>query len=134
MDDCFGVPNQQELNKNWLVDAEDPASVGLNIKQTLQNYKDGGYEVNRYKGEMRNDEYLPWIINEMENDRIVQFFYGTVSGHNVTIDYIKYDCDYQQMYIKVLNPSSASDAKQDFRGLGGQKSIVTLIYSVWYPK
>ena len=112
VDDYFGSTGQQSTNKGWLDYANKNNGVSSNKVEGL--YRMAGYSTNSFSGSMTSKNGLPWIANEMRNNRVVQIGWfpdsSSSMGHASLISKIKYLEDFSKFRIYLMDPAGHSSS------------------------
>ncbi|KIA99667.1 hypothetical protein OA88_19100 [Flavobacterium sp. JRM] len=134
VDNYFGVSGQESNNLNWLNRANTLDSDGVggikNIR-LMGMYNGTGYSTNPLgNGYFQNynaKESLPWMSNQMSQNRIIQIGWkpdGTL-GHASLVTRLRYLSDFSKFRIDIMNPNSG--------GTTVLKSLKNIhqIFSIW---
>ncbi|WP_264550641.1 hypothetical protein [Flavobacterium sp. N2038] len=83
---------------------------GVGSNQIEGFYNMAGYTTNSFSGNITASNGLPWIANEMRNNRVVQLGWypdsSVSSGHASLVTRIKYLEDFSKYRIYLIDPAS----------------------------
>jgi hypothetical protein len=129
-DKYFGVVGQDEINTNWLNDAEN-SKKGFSNLDIMSRYENAGYCTNSnpiYSPGYDNKQALSWMIDEMKQNRLVHVGWhigGNPNfGHASIVDQLFYRSDFSEFKMMLMNPGSSSKMIRTF-------NFVSDIFSVW---
>ncbi|MCV9930889.1 hypothetical protein OIU80_01210 [Flavobacterium sp. LS1R47] len=134
VDSYFGVSGQEANNLSWLKRANTLDSNGIGgIKnmRIMGMYNGTGYSTNPlgngYYHNYDAKESLPWMSNQMAQNRIIQIGWmpdGTL-GHASLVTRLRYLSDFSKFRIDIMNPNSG--------GTSVLKSLKNIhqIFSIW---
>ena len=110
VDKYYGSTDQSAINSKWLKYVN--SNNGLKNTLVPGYYQGAGYSTNLFGngfyGNYNAENALPWILNEMKSNSVVQLGWkphGVSAGHASLVKKIQYLSDFSKYRIHIMDPA-----------------------------